>query len=127
MTEAELWHVQLLAVANSGDALMGVLTIFSGYLAASYFVGSRLTRDQAVTVSVLFVLGAGLAEFATFVQLRRAFYFIERLTAQFGVQSFMPNTFVTYFATTVMILLIPAALYFMYQVRRNPTLGERST
>ena len=105
---------------------MGVLTMFSGYLAASYFVGSRLNRYQAVTVSALFVLGAGLAEFATFVQLRRAFYFIERLTTQYGVQSFMPSTFVTYFATTVMILLIPAALYFMYQVRRNPKLGERS-
>jgi len=126
MTEAELWHMQLLADANSDDSLMGVLTILSGYLAASYFVGSRLNRYQAIAVSVLFVLGAGVAEFATFVQLRRAFYFIERLTAQYGVQSFMPNTFMTCFFVIVMILLIPAALYFMYQVRRKPKLGERS-
>jgi hypothetical protein len=127
MSEAELWHLYLLAVENCGDAMTALLTIVSGYLVASYVVGSRLRPHQAITVSILFVLGAGVAEISAFVQLKRAYYFLDRLKAQFGVQSFVPTTPVLYFTVAVMCLLIPAALYFMWHIRRNPTLGERST
>jgi len=123
MTEAELWHMQLLAVDNSIGGASILLTMISGYLAVAYFVGSRLSRFQAAMLSTFFTLGAGLGAFMALVQFRRAGYFIERLSAQFGVQSYMPNTAMTYVAGILLFLLIPAALFFMYQIRRNPRVG----
>ena len=123
MTQAELWQLQLLAVSNSIDGIGVLLTVLSGYLLAAYFVGHRLSRYQAALVSTFFVVGAGLGAFMTFVQLRRAFYFIEQLSSQYGVRSYMPNTVMTYLGGTLLCLLVPAALFFMYQIRRNPSLG----
>jgi hypothetical protein len=123
MTQAELWQLQLMAVANSIDGIGVLLTVLSGYLLAAYFVGHRLSHYQAALVSTFFVLGAGLGAFMTFVQLRRAFFFVEQLGSQYGVPSYMPNTVVTYLAGTLLCLLVPAALFFMYQIRRNPVLG----
>ena len=123
MTEAELWHMQLLAVDNSISGVSVLLTVISGYLAVAYFVGRRLGRFQVVLISIFFTLGAGIGAFMALVQFRRVAYFIDQLSAQFGVHSYMPNTVVNYFSGTLMFLLIPAALFFMYQIRRNPQLG----
>jgi hypothetical protein len=124
MTEAELWHMQLLAVENSIESAAMLLTMVSGYLGVAYFVGRRLGRFQVILVSIFFALGAGLGAFMTLVQFRRVAYFIGRLEAQFGVHSYMPNTAMNYFGGSLMFLLIPAALFFMYQIRRNPQLGS---
>ena len=123
MAQAELWQLQLLAVSNGITAFGILLTLITGYLVTAYLAGSRLSRYQAAVVSILFVLGAGLDAFMPFLQLRRAFYFIEQLSSHYGVQSYMPSTVMTYLGGTLMCLLVPAALYFMYQVRSNPALG----
>ena len=52
--------------------------------------------------------------------------FTEQVKLQFGVQSYMPNTAMVYLAGILLFLLIPAALFVMYQIRRNPHLGARS-
>lgn len=58
-----------------------------------------------------------------FTQTRRAYYFIDQLELEFGVQSFTPGTFTVYLMGILLVLLIPAALFFMYQIRRNARLG----
>jgi flagellar biosynthesis protein FliP len=123
MTQAELWHMQLLASANTSEAFEGVLTIIFAYLATAYFVGRRLTRFQAALVSFFFVLGTAGAALMTFVEFRRAVMFMEQLTSQFGVQSISPNAVVIPMYAILMALLIPASVFFMYQIRRNPELG----
>jgi hypothetical protein len=123
MTQAELWQLQLMAVSNAIDGIGVLLTVLSGYLLTAYLVGHRLSRYQAALVSTFFMFGAGLGAFMVFVQLRRAFYFIEQLGSQYDVRSYMPNTVMTYLGGILMCLLVPAALFFMYQIRRNPTLG----
>lgn len=123
MTQAELWHLQLLAVDNSIEASGILLTMISGYLAAAYFVGRRLSRFQVVLVSIFFLIGALLGSVIALVQFRRAIYFIEQLHDQFGVQSIQPNAVVLPLSGLLLLLLVPAALYFMYQIRRNPKLA----
>jgi len=123
MTQAELWQLQLLAVSNGITAFGVLLTLITGYLVTAYFAGSRLSRYQAAVVSILFVLGAGLDAFMIFAETRRAYFFIDQLKLEFAVQSFTPSTFTVYLMGTLLALLIPAALFFMYQIRRNPNLG----
>lgn len=126
MTQAELWQLQLLAVSNGITAFGVLLTLISGYLVTAYFAGNRLSRYQAAVVSVLFLLGAGLDAFMVFAETRRAYYFIDQLKLEFGVQSFTPSTLTVYLMGLVLVLLIPASLFFMYQIRRNPRLGAGS-
>ena len=123
MTEAELWHMQLLAAANTSEAFQGVLTIIFAYLATAYFVGRRLTRFQATLASLFFLLGASGASFMTYVEFRRAAEFMERLTSEFAVHSISPNAVVIPFFLILMTLLIPASVFFLYQIRRNARSG----
>ena len=58
-----------------------------------------------------------------FTATRRAYFFLDQLKLEFAVQSFTPSTFTVYLMGTLLALLIPAALLFMYQIRRNPNLG----
>ena len=126
MTEAELWQLQLLAAANTEQAFQGVLTIIFAYLVTAYFVGRRLTPFQSALVSLFFLLGAAGASFMAIVEFRRAAMFMEQLTRQFGVVSISPNAVVIPLYAVLMGLLIPAAVFFMYQIRRNPELGGAS-
>lgn len=121
MTQAELWQLQLMAVANSTEAFEGVLTIVFAYLATTYFVGRRLTRAQVVLVSVFFLVGATLSAFMAFVEFRRAAMFMAQLTAEFGVESISPNAVTIPLFALVFLLLIAASVVFMFQVRRRAT------
>ena len=94
MTQAELWNMQLLAAANASESFQGVVTIIFAYLVTAYFVGRRLTHFQ-----------------------------MEQLTSQFGVESISPNAVVIPLYAVLMALLIPASVFFMYQIRGNPQLG----
>jgi hypothetical protein len=123
MTEAELWQLHLVAVANTAEAFQGVLTIVFAYLVTAYFVGRRLTRFQSALVSLLFLLGAVGASFMSIVEFRRAVLFMGQLTSRFGVESISPNAVIIPLYAVLMGLLISAAVYFMYQIRRNPDLG----
>jgi len=95
MTQAELWNMQLLAAANASESFQGVVTIIFAYLVTAYFVGRRLTHFQ-----------------------------MEQLTSQFGVESISPNAVVIPLYAVLMALLIPASVFFMYQIRGNPQLGR---
>lgn len=120
MSEAELWHMQLLAADNAASSLEGVMTILFAYLAAAYFVGKNLSRFQAALVSFFFVIAGATSSFMALVEFRRAAFFMEQLTERFGVASISPNHIIIPVYGVVMALLIPACVYFMYQMRRHP-------
>lgn len=124
MTEAELWHMQLLAVDNTTNGLEGVASLIFGYLAAAYFVGGKLSRFQASVATVFFVVTASLFSFYTFVEYRRAAYFMRELTENYGIKSIAPNDVIVPVFAVVLALLIPACVYFMYEVRKKAKTGE---
>jgi len=119
MTEAELWHMHLLAVENTSSGLEGVMTIIFAFLATAYFVGGRLTRVQAALLSIFFVVGAGTASMMAMVEFRRSVFFMDKLTQQFGVVSISPNSVVVPLLAIVLGLFIPASVVFLYQMRRK--------
>ncbi len=126
MTQAELWQLQLMAVSNTSGALTGTLTIVFAYLVAAYFVGARLSRFQAALISAVFVIGAGLGTFLAMVEFRRAAFFMDQLGQQFGVPSISPNALVIPLFGVVLAMVIPASVFFMYQIRRSPRLGANT-
>lgn len=119
MTEAELWHMHLLAVENTSSGLEGVMTIIFAFLATAYFVGGRLTRVQAALLAAFFTVGAGTASLMALVEFRRSVFFMEKLTQQFGVVSISPNSIVVPLMAIILALFIPASVVFLYQMRRK--------
>ncbi|HEX9206654.1 MAG TPA: hypothetical protein VF851_00330 [Steroidobacteraceae bacterium] len=119
MTQAELWQLQLMAVANTANSFESILTVVFAYLAAAYFVGHRLSRFQVATLSVLYVLGATGGVFFTVVEFRRAAYFVDLLVRNYGEQHYSPNVYLIPLFALTMALLIVASLLFMVQIRRR--------
>jgi hypothetical protein len=54
-----------------------------------------------------------------FTEYRRNVFFLHELTRNYGVKAMLPNDLIMPVAGIVFALLIPACVYFMYQVRRN--------
>jgi hypothetical protein len=124
MTEAELWHMHLLAVENANTGFEALMTLVFAFLATAYFVGPRLTRLQAALLSMFFLVGAGVGTFLTLVEFRRAAFFMERLTQQFSVDSISPNNILILLMAVVLTLFIPGAIMFLYQMRHRGSSGR---
>jgi hypothetical protein len=119
MTEAELWHMMLLAADNIFSGMAGLATITFAYLATAHFVGGKLSRFQAALATVFYAIAAGSWSFFIIVFYRRAIFFLRELKENYGIESLAPNDAFLPIYATALGLLIPACIYFMYQVRRN--------
>jgi hypothetical protein len=124
MTEAELWHMQLLAAENTFAGMDNVATIIFAYLATAYFVGGKLSRFQAALATVFFVFVASVFSAVAFTEYRRTVYFLHELTENYGVSAMLPNAVILLVGGIVLALLIPACVYFMYQIRKNARPGS---
>jgi hypothetical protein len=119
MTETDLWHMMLLAADNTFSGMAGIASITFAYLAAAYFVGAKLSRFQAALATVFYTISTGSWSFFTFVFYRRGIFFMRELEENYGIESFAPTDAFLPIIATALGLLIPACVFFMYQVRRN--------
>ena len=123
MTEIDAYNALILAndqAQNIGEMLLTVLT---GYLLITFFVGEKLTTFQVCFVNVVFLLSyistwQTLIEYVATVE-----YFREALAS---LESELPLAGTTLNATpafsiTVAGLLTIGALYFMWSVRHPKT------
>jgi TRAP-type mannitol/chloroaromatic compound transport system permease small subunit len=127
MTEAELWHMQLLAAANTFAGMDNVATIIFACLATAYFVGGKLSRSQAVLATVFFVIGATVSTVYALTEYRRSVYFLRELTENYGISAMLPNDVILPVGGIFLALLIPACVYFMYHVRSNAKTVESTS
>jgi uncharacterized membrane protein len=126
MTEAELWNSHFLGMANVIDALGGIVTVTSGYLAIAYLVGNRLNRYQALLISALYVVVALNSLAVVLIEMRATRHFAELLMQNFATTIFPPKNLLTLIGMGVFTLMIPACLYFMYEVRKNPRVSAHT-
>ena len=130
MTEAELWGL-LISFSERGASFGAqLLTIVSAYLAVAYFIGSRLTRVQALVVSVIFT-GAGIITVAgIYGGTLRAVEFASQLQQIHPDRLFLlagrMGRIIPGLAAALELSIIPVSLFFMYQTRKNPKLGASS-
>lgn len=79
MTEAELWDQLVQWVLGGGAAMMSFITIMFAFLVMAYFVGAKLSRIQAATVSALFIWASCIMIYAVVGYFYRAQMFKDRL------------------------------------------------
>jgi hypothetical protein len=130
MTEAELWGL-LLAFTEAGASFGAqLLTIVSAYLAVAYFIGSRLTRAQALVVSAIFAGAAVTTVAGVYVATLRAVEISPLLQQIHPDRLFVlagsTGRLIPGLAAALELSIIPVSLFFMYQIRKNPKLGASS-
>ena len=130
MTEAELWGL-LLALTERGVSFgTQLLTMVSAYLAVAYFIGSRLTRGQALVVSAIFVGAAVSAVAGVYGATLHAAEIAPQLKQIHPDRLFMlagrMGRMVPGLSAALNFSLLPVSLFFMYQIRKNPKLGASS-
>ena len=122
MTQAELWELNFLCVANALTSFSIYLTVAFAYLATSYLVGARLSRLQAFVISCLFIFASLSAIGGCTSQLRRASEFQLLLSSQADNLTLIPLKNASFWATYMPILMLVGvlvSLYFMFDTRRQ--------
>jgi hypothetical protein len=123
MTEAELWEMFFESANMATSVFSVVLTVNFAYLATAYFVGKRLSTFQTLVVSFLYVFGAAILTMSFAAMLNRGMEFAARLQEIHPDRFFLMSPVYTLTFSALLALSIPVSLFFMYQIRRNPTLG----
>ncbi len=124
MSEAEIYELALMTFDSSANQLGLLLTLIFAYLATAYFVGGRLTRFQTAVVSFLFIVGSSILTLALYGTMQRSISFVERLRDLYPDEVFVMSETWAVSMTTLLALAIPVCLFFMYQIRRQPRLGN---
>lgn len=124
MSEAEIWQIMFMAVDSSLACIAAVLTMCFAYIAAAYFKGNRLSGTQSLILTLIFVAGAGMMTVALLGALSRFHQFVVLVKPLYPDEQFVAAG--AYFVRIwigVIVAMIAASVFFMYQIRRNPILG----
>jgi hypothetical protein len=125
MSDAELWQLQQMASSNAVTSFSLLLTTVFAYLVAAYLAGHRLNGFQALVLSTLFVVGAGLLGLNIVGLVRRALFFTDLLRQRYPGEFFVMSRGMVGLIAALIVGAIPVSLYFMYQIRRDAGPGAR--
>ena len=126
MTQAELWELNFMCIANALTAFSVYLTVAFAYLATSYFVGTKLSKLQSFVVSGLFVFASLASVGICLAQMRRASEFQLLLSSKSDELMLMPLTDASFWVIYMPLMMlsgIVVSLYFMYATRRTIETG----
>ncbi|MEZ5572257.1 MAG: hypothetical protein R3E64_09550 [Halioglobus sp.] len=122
MTESEFLEALNLHAANAITSSSVFLTYVFGFVTAAYFVGQKLSRNQTIIVSVLYVIACG---FWLTSALTHADSFATLVAAN---QEYVPSRFWflpwPLLAVVSGLVVVVASLYFMYDVRSKNGLSN---
>jgi hypothetical protein len=119
MTELDAYNALMLAIELAQNTGQMLLTILTGYLLITFFMGDKLTTFQVCFVNVVFLLAYGSTWQTLFENLESAEYFrgiLVSLKSQMPAASTSVSGTPT-FNIVVGSLLTIGALYFMWSVR----------
>jgi hypothetical protein len=125
MSEAEIWQLMFMAVDSSLGCVAAILTMCFAYIAAAYFEGNKLSRTQALVITLIFVGGAGMMTVALFGTLSRYYQFNMLVRHLYPDERFVAGAYFVRVWTGLMVTIALASVFFMYQIRRNPQLAHR--
>jgi small-conductance mechanosensitive channel len=123
MTEIEAYNALVLAQDQAQNIGAMLLTVLTGYLVITFFVGAKLTTFQVCFVNVVFLLSY-ISTWQTLIEyIATVEYFREALEA---LESELPLAGTTLnvtpaYSIAVACLLTIGALYFMWSVRHPKT------
>ena len=117
MTDYELQDL-LNSTGIAGLEAFGMyMTLLVAYLIAAYLAGNRLTSAQALTLSVLFLVGSIIFMWGTFAYLGRAVAIVDELELLHPDVSYGSQPMFRYAVATLQGLGIMSCFKFMWDIR----------
>ena len=117
MTDYELQDL-LNSTGIAGLEAFGMyMTLLVAYLIAAYLAGSRLTSAQALTLSVLFLVGSLIFTWGTFAYLGRAVAIVDELELLHPDVSYGSQPWFRYAVAILQGLGIMSCFKFMWDTR----------
>jgi hypothetical protein len=118
----ELTRYELLDAAGTYYALgvstlMGYFSILCGYLIVAHMAGNRLGRAQVTVISVLFLTASLFMVWGAGVFMYIAQDYLIQSGRRLPITAIQPHEMMV----PLMLMGIPASLYFMWDVRRPKT------
>ena len=127
MTEAEMFEMAAIYIANSMTAFSIYLTVVSAYLVVTYIAGANLSRLQTAILSTLFVVAASVTLMSFRTQSLAVIHFQGQLNEFNDVFSVINAPVAHNLSKVIMPLFgggILASLYFMFDIRRKANRGS---
>lgn len=120
MTAAEWLEFSTSSASNSYATFAMIITMASGYLAAAYLVGEKITRSQVVLINLVFVPtmlffsgnAYGALEDALIARIQAT-----AMLSEFGAMSSAQGRFYILAAAFVYLSILTICLKFMWDVR----------
>jgi hypothetical protein len=121
MSEYELTDAVNSTLSLFLSTILAYLTIVSAYLIAAFISGDKLTRQQFIAISILFVFAAGLVVWSLWGLGSRIAYTAEALRHANPDHPILFKTLFRDLITMLCVLGIPASFKFMWDVRHPKT------
>lgn len=121
MTEAEILELMAAHGANAITAFTVYITFTFGFLATAYFVGSQLTRLQAIIVAGLYVIAAVAPSLTQIAYIQLTFTILESGPNLGHGITLLNGTFWVWSMSIIQSVGIVISLYFLCSVRHPKT------
>ena len=122
MTEVDAVELASTCAANSFTAFSIYISFTFGFLVMAFFVGSKLTRFQALVATGLYLIAAGAMALSTTIWLHAFFLakdsnttFLDTISLLGNGQEWIPGI------SILLFLGVFISLYFMWDVRHPKT------
>ena len=122
MTEVDTVELVATCAANSFTAFSIYISFTFGFLVMAFFVGSKLTRFQALVATGLYLVAAGTMALASTVWIQALFLAKNSNTTFLDTITFMGNGEAWIPGMSILLFLgMFISLYFMWDVRHPKT------
>ena len=125
MSEAEALEIAMAGSANALSSFALYISFTFGYLTVAYFVGTSLTRIQALTASGLFLLAAGATAVSCIASCNAFETVLSEYPTILNAQPLWNSFSWQQVMSVVLSLGVLASLYFMYSIRLNGKLENQ--
>ena len=117
MTEYELLDLTGVTATFTMTAISLYLTVISAYLYVAFSAGAKLSKSQAFTVSILFVVASGLFIRIAVMNLVKQSQLVDRLKELQSDGVFFTSESSAVILAIVLMLGVVASLKFMWEIR----------
>ena len=121
MTEAEVIELAATCAANSFAAFTIYISFTFGFLATAFFVGSKLTRFQALAATGMYLVTAGTMASAAVIWLQGVFLVLNSQNTVLDALPLMNGSVWVVVISMITTVGMLVSLYFMWDVMHRKT------
>jgi hypothetical protein len=119
MTEAEAVELMAILGANAITSFTVYVSFTFAFLAAAFFVGSKLSTFQSLAASGLFCVSSGAPALTQIIYIQAMFAIMEKTETVMNDIYFMNGMFWVWTMSIIQASGIVVSLLFFWQVRRS--------